>query len=210
MSPASPPVITGMMHIRPDLKSAPATPLSVASTPTGRNRTDSTNSNSSTTDGERAEIDDEFLDEDTARREMAEDGKLLQQLHQELKETQPDAFIVRQACQMVGIPDEHRTQIWQILLKQYGASDTTIPDEYTKQDQPNQRVIKVDIERTLPHLPRFQEVQVRADMEVLLTEYCRALNISYKQGMNYVMAPFWMINLPNRSQVYNCYSAFIQ
>jgi hypothetical protein len=69
VSPASPPVVSGMMTSRPDhhhlggLRSAPATPLSAtAQTPT------STTSQSSNDD--RDEIDDEFLDENTARRGM--------------------------------------------------------------------------------------------------------------------------------------------
>jgi hypothetical protein len=74
---------------------------------------------------------------------MTEDGKLLAQLHDELKETNPDVFIVRQACQMLGIPEEHRPLIWQILLKQKNAPSDNIPDDYAKLDQPNQRVLTV-------------------------------------------------------------------
>lgn len=45
-------------------------------------------------------------------------------------------------------------------------------------------------------------------MEVILTTYCKVHELSYKQGMNYLTAPFFMI-LEDRNQIYNCFTASI-
>ena len=83
-----------------------------------------------------------------------------------------------------------------------------------KLDLINQRVIRVDIERTLPHLQSMRRADVRHDMEVLLTRYCKQQRISYKQGMNYLLAPFFFLQpLPlsraGRHGLSALYSAFI-
>ena len=72
-----------------------------------------------------------------------------------------------------------------------GSSASSLPSP--KLDLINQRVIRVDIDRTLPHLQSMQRADVRHDMEVILTSYCKALHITYKQGMNYVLAPFFFL-----------------
>eukprot|EP01083_Nonionella_stella_P131550 399751_1 len=53
----------------------------------------------------------------------------------------------------------------------------------------NQRVIQADIERTRPTMKCFQDSAIRHEMEIILTEYCHRNKVSYKQGMNYVLAP---------------------
>ena len=57
-------------------------------------------------------------------------------------------------------------------------------------DQPNQRVIKHDCDRTRASLEEFKDGEVRAALEAILTHYCQTQNIKYKQGMNEVLAPF--------------------
>jgi len=79
----------------------------------------------------------------------------------------------------------------------------------TKFDLFNQRVIRADIERTLPHLKTFQSTQVRHDMELILTHYCKRHNVNYKQGQNYILAPLFLLNLPDRDAIYRLYEALI-
>ena len=91
-------------------------------------------------------------------------------------------------------------------------SSSSLPSP--KLDLINQRVIRVDIERTLPHLLTMQRVDVRHNMEVLLTSYCKRLHVTYKQGMNYVLAPFFFLHSlplsrPARRSLSKLYSAFI-
>ena len=74
----------------------------------------------------------------------------------------------------------------------------------------NQRVIQADIERTRPTMKCFQDTSVRREMEIILTEYCHRKNVSYKQGMNYVLAPFFMIEMKDRLDIYLCFESFIE
>ena len=76
-------------------------------------------------------------------------------------------------------------------------------------DLNNQRVIKVDLERTLPHLATFSSSLGRHELEVILTEYCQKNNLTYKQGMNYLLVPFFFLNI-NRLDKYNLYQNFIK
>lgn len=76
-------------------------------------------------------------------------------------------------------------------------------------DLPNQRVIRADIERTRPHLPQFQNPETKAGMERILTAYCHRQRTSYKQGMNYLLAPFFLVGLPELHAVYRCFAAFL-
>ena len=74
----------------------------------------------------------------------------------------------------------------------------------------NQRVIQADIERTRPTMKCFQDTAVRHEMEIILTEYCHRRKVSYKQGMNYVLAPFFMIEMKDRLDIYLCFESFIE
>ena len=68
----------------------------------------------------------------------------------------------------------------------------------------NQRVIQADIERTRPMMKCFQDSAVRQEMEIILTEYCHRKKVSYKQGMNYILSPFFMIAMKDRLDIYLC------
>ena len=87
----------------------------------------------------------------------------------------------------------------------------------------NQRVIRADIERTIAHCLTFQSQQTRRSMERTLTDYCSNENVSYKQGMNYILSPFYLLGLNNnsnnkknnnnnnsRSEIYLLYTLFIK
>ncbi len=57
-------------------------------------------------------------------------------------------------------------------------------------DLPNQRVVEVDALRTRSELHFFKKEAVQSRVQRLLTYYCKAQGISYKQGLNEVLAPF--------------------
>ncbi|ETO17082.1 hypothetical protein RFI_20253, partial [Reticulomyxa filosa] len=74
----------------------------------------------------------------------------------------------------------------------------------------NQRVIQADVERTRPLLKCFQDATVRREMEIILTEYCHRYHVSYKQGMNYILAPFFMVGMSQRDEIFLCFRAFME
>lgn len=95
------------------------------------------------------------------------------------------------------------------------ASQAQLPDDFGSiaLDESNQRVIRYDCERTRGSMEEFKLTETREVLERLLTFYCKSHNISYKQGMNEVLAPFVALKLwgavDSWSQVYNMYSSFI-
>ena len=64
----------------------------------------------------------------------------------------------------------------------------------------NQRVIEMDTKRTNAEDPFFQEDGTRKHMEKLLTFYCKRKSLSYKQGLNFVLAPFMKIQKMNDTE----------
>ena len=60
----------------------------------------------------------------------------------------------------------------------------------TKLDLPNQRVITSDVDRTRTGILTADE---KRQLELLLTYYCKEFNTSYKQGMNEIVAPFFLM-----------------
>ena len=143
-----------------------------------------------------------------------------------LGQTQHGEFatlLVRQICKYGKLPEELRPEVWVYLLHPLLNDEEC--DEYsmhvapasllssarclvpmlipTELDLPNQRVLHVDIERTRPSLLSNGE-----EMEYLLTMYCKIRNISYKQGMNYILAIFYMIPLTKSSR-FSCFSVFM-
>jgi uracil phosphoribosyltransferase len=157
-----------------------------------------------------ASPNDEFLSSLSAEHGEVtmEDLQLLNKLQAELKEPTPSVQTIRSICAIITIPAHLRAHIWRILLR-CAKSQVTVQSQVAF-DLPNQRVIKADIERTLPYLPVFQDKKVRNDMEILLTQYCKTFSVSYKQGMNYILAPFFVVGLKTRSEIYNSYCALIQ
>lgn len=136
------------------------------------------------------------------------DQHLLGQIEHELEGETPDKHLIRHSCKICGIPKHLRGQIWRVLLGATSEPDDQEPSTVAF-DMHNQRVVKADIDRTLSHMEVFRTSKVRADMELLLTRYCKAHTVSYKQGMNYILAPFFLIDLDNRDDMFHCYEAFI-
>eukprot|EP00434_Breviolum_minutum_P004278 symbB.v1.2.003773.t1/scaffold207.1/size268535/20 len=57
-------------------------------------------------------------------------------------------------------------------------------------NEPNQRVIRADCERTKADMEYFRQANVRDKMEAMLTCWCQTQKTKYKQGLNEVLAPF--------------------
>jgi hypothetical protein len=80
-------------------------------------------------------------------------------------------------------------------------------------DEPNQRVIRYDCERTRGTVEEFKQPENREMIERLLTFYCKSHSLAYKQGMNEVLAPFVALKLWNGietwGEVYLMYKGFI-
>jgi len=146
--------------------------------------------------------------------------EIMTRLLDELKQPNPSAATVLKLCRTVGIPQCARPAVWSLLLgvspsakaaplpvpvrNQDGGSEKPryeIPDveasyhDLDGRDLLNRRVLKVDIMRTLPNAPFFQHPRVQALMEYVLVWYCTTHNVSYKQGMNYILAPILIARL---------------
>lgn len=134
-----------------------------------------------------------------------------------LQSEHPDKEEVRRAClqELKGnIPVELRADVWMVLLgvstKDRFLLDDSIRD--TKQDLHNQRVIRVDTNRTRANLPLFRTEETKSLVARLLTFYCKRRGIKYKQGLNEVLAPFLILRpsprLPD-GVVFNLFYSFV-
>lgn len=99
-----------------------------------------------------------------------------------------------------------RVYLWQLFLCQQDAPSLSLD---VALDLPNQRVVHSDVERTRNPFMTPEEKQLA---EHLLTLYCKTEAISYKQGMNEVLAPFLFLGRQSLSplQIYHMYSSFMR
>ncbi|OMJ79405.1 hypothetical protein SteCoe_20559 [Stentor coeruleus] len=74
----------------------------------------------------------------------------------------------------------------------------------TELNLPNQRVINLDALRTRSDLLKPNEKNI---LEKLLTYYCKTEKVTYKQGMNEILAPFLLLNRHN-VPLHICYTCF--
>ena len=135
--------------------------------------------------------------------------KALKRLLSELKKEVPDHIVIRYCCKLCGVPEKYRGEIWKILLNIAQFKVEQIVSNRISFDLPNQRVIKVDINRTYQYIELFQQDDIKHNIEVLLTLYCKQHGVSYKQGMNYILAPFFLLNNLNITDIYMLYQTFI-
>jgi len=89
-------------------------------------------------------------------------------------------------------------------------------------NEPNQRVIRADCERTKADMEYFRQANVRDKMEAMLTCWCQTQNTKYKQGLNEVLAPFLNLQVPlsgetdegrtpaKDDEVFDLFAAFVQ
>ena len=115
---------------------------------------------------------------------------------------------LRALCKTQGIPDQYRGNVWKVHAatshRQIAHSRTQallgVKDNEGEPlsawaaslDLPNQRVIRVDVERTRQELPEFHKQDTRDRLERLLTYYCKKRGAKYKQGLNELLAPMLM------------------
>lgn len=79
----------------------------------------------------------------------------------------------------------------------------------TELDLENQRVISIDVARTKSDQLTSDE---KLTLEKMLTLYCKTERVSYKQGMNEILAPFMMLNRQGVALhlCYLCFKNFIE
>jgi uracil phosphoribosyltransferase/rhodanese-related sulfurtransferase len=119
--------------------------------------------------------------------------------------------LVRECCRVIGVPRNLRSLIWGVMLgiKRKSRTHEQLPEEILS-PLFNQRTIALDVERTRPTVPPFKDPEVRKSMELVLTEYCRRRHISYIQGMNYVLSPFYLLELADSDEIYIYFDAFVR
>eukprot|EP00929_Paragymnodinium_shiwhaense_P067157 TRINITY_DN33802_c0_g1_i1.p1 TRINITY_DN33802_c0_g1~~TRINITY_DN33802_c0_g1_i1.p1 ORF type:complete len:915 (+),score=245.25 TRINITY_DN33802_c0_g1_i1:177-2921(+) len=86
-------------------------------------------------------------------------------------------------------------------------------------NEPNQRVIRADVERTRGDVEFFRQAGTKAKMEAMLTCWCQRHETRYKQGLNEVLAPFLYLQCepsglageaaPSDDTVFQLFSAFV-
>ncbi|XP_026191352.1 uncharacterized protein LOC34619854 [Cyclospora cayetanensis] len=128
--------------------------------------------------------------------------------------------LVEQLCLLKsGFPSQLRCRIWLALLD---VADEDCGEhqriahgiQQTPLDEPNQRVIRSDVERTRARLAVFREPRTRRLMEQMLTFYCKSQGLKYKQGLNEILAPFLYLQSVSNGfsevEAYCCFSAFVR
>ncbi|CEM39047.1 unnamed protein product [Vitrella brassicaformis CCMP3155] len=120
-----------------------------------------------------------------------------------------------------GVPPRLRARVWRALLMdpQRAAETANTMEEVhkwlqnTQLDETNQRVIRGDVDRTRAGLAFFQSDAIRAEMEALLTFYCKSRGLRYKQGLNEVLAPFIYLREGDptfdSAEAFVCFQAFV-
>lgn len=110
------------------------------------------------------------------------------------------------------LPDDLRPAIWKVLLGCQNKDESTFETWDRVLDLPNQKVVRMDCDRTRPNNDKFEADggALRNELEVLLTFYCKSRGVTYKQGMNEIMAPFLVCfeGYP-RATVLNCFYALV-
>ncbi|CAM9324613.1 unnamed protein product, partial [Choristocarpus tenellus] len=125
-----------------------------------------------------------------------------------------------------SVPKSSRKDVWRLLLlgnlgpggakrrrsqvEEMLALDAAILS--TELNLENQRVVRVDVERTRPNLDQFKHPRVKNLLARLLTHHCKVNGVGYKQGMHEVLAPFVALSDPEppTSDIFMCYGAFIE
>lgn len=91
-------------------------------------------------------------------------------------------------------PAQFRLAIWAALLDHRPCPERDaklcLEIRECEKNLQNQRVIKVDVERTRADLPDFRKPETQEFATLLLTYFCKSRNAKYKQGLNEMLAPF--------------------
>lgn len=100
---------------------------------------------------------------------------------------------IRVVLQGIHLPDNLRYDVWKrVLSPEDQDDDKALADavRHCPRDLPNQRVIRVDVERTRVDLTEFRQERVQEFLTQQLTYFCRSRRARYKQGLNEILAPF--------------------
>ncbi|CAE7887982.1 unnamed protein product, partial [Symbiodinium sp. KB8] len=91
-----------------------------------------------------------------------------------------------------AVKPSRRLALWKQLLGVDSTSHDLMNQRIaaTKQDLPNQRVIRVDAERTRAGHPLFKTDEMRARIRRVMTYYVKNRSVVYKQGLNELLPPF--------------------
>ncbi|CAM9583909.1 unnamed protein product, partial [Phaeothamnion confervicola] len=138
---------------------------------------------------------------------------------------------IQELCRRAGrIPSEQRRDVWRLLLlgnvvgavggdgagngggNAHGSRLLEEAIMTTALDLENQRVVRVDVERTRRDLPQFHNESVRDLLTRILVYHCKQAGVGYKQGMHEVLAPFVALSNPPMPvpDIFLCYSAFLE
>ncbi|CAJ1420129.1 unnamed protein product [Effrenium voratum] len=106
---------------------------------------------------------------------------------------------------------------WRRLIGHKGSSGS-FSRWHGSLDEPNQRVIRADCERTRADMEYFRQPLVRDKMEAMLTCWCRTQKERYKQGLNEVLALFLYLQAPEHphaaactdDEVFDLFTAFVK
>lgn len=90
-----------------------------------------------------------------------------------------------------GITPENRLEVWTTALGIDTNVRHIIPEHV---EMLNQRVIRLDIQRTRQDMEEFKDKEFMTRLEDLITSLCCLDIVNYKQGMNYLAAPILLLN----------------
>lgn len=137
---------------------------------------------------------------------MDMDKETEEKLEALMSQRRPNLYLVADLCHNKIIPARLRIPVWGLLLRiekhNSNKAEELLSSEIATaaKDMENQRVIEMDTKRTNAEDPFFQEDGTRKHMEKLLTFYCKRKSLSYKQGLNFVLAPFMKIQKMNDTE----------
>ena len=117
------------------------------------------------------------------------------QLRTEISKAHIDTSKVKALCRKhpVGIVVDNkiRSRVWLTLLLD-GEAPPSLPSisPTARLQGEDARVVDADVKRTRGYLPIFQEPATQETVRMLLTTFCLANDVRYKQGMHELLAPF--------------------
>jgi len=159
--------------------------------------------------------------EPAALPEMASHGEQEQQQQQQEPQLQPVAEAMDRCKKNSQAQPQDRAARWQRALLSRGGQEQCLDQPFStwtvQLNEPNQRVIRADCERTRADMEYFRRPDVRDKMEAMLTYWCQQQRSRYKQGLNEVIAPFLFLQAdeaggtpPSDDQVFACFLAFLR
>jgi len=116
--------------------------------------------------------------------------------------------------------EDTRCEIWSLLLlgcrinevDENNFVNASISRQNYQISAEDKRTILADVKRTRRNLPFFQSETAQKSVEDLLTRFCVHRECSYKQGMNELLAPFYLLRNPPLPEVlvYKLFEAFVK